>query len=409
MRYFLTLGIFFTSLVCTFAQEELRNNFACHERGGIGNTLEKLRKGETVRVAYLGGSITMAGNGWRSQTTAWLQEAYPDADVREINAGVSGTGSRLADFRLGRDVLSQRPDLLFIEFAVNDGGESVERIQRQMEGLVLQTWQANPRTDIVFVYTFCTGFARNLRDGKLPRSASAMEAVADFYGIPSVNFMKRVVEMEAAGRLVFTSDRPSTDAVLVFSKDGTHPGPEGHALYVQDLREAFDKMNDSSPQTHRFDLARTFSTDPILDGKMFAVTASMLRGNWKKMESGDRHFHFTQRLDEIWTTDTPGDSLTFSFRGTEAYLYDVVGPDGGQVWVTVDGKKSEKPLPRNDRYCIDHRSYRVTYGLVAAGLDPTKVHTVTLTLDTEKPFVEGGGRMLRVAKILLRGALCEPD
>jgi hypothetical protein len=41
-------------------------------RGGLSNVLSKLERGEAVRVAYLGGSIT-AQDGWRPKTfvTVW--------------------------------------------------------------------------------------------------------------------------------------------------------------------------------------------------------------------------------------------------------------------------------------------------------------------------------------------------
>ena len=43
-------------------------------------------------------------------------------DVAVYNAGMSGTGSALALFRLERDVLAFQPDLVLYEFVVNDGG-----------------------------------------------------------------------------------------------------------------------------------------------------------------------------------------------------------------------------------------------------------------------------------------------
>ncbi len=89
-------------------------------RGGWGNFVSKLRSGETVKVAYLGGSIT-AAPGWRVKTREWLSKEFPQAKVAEINAAIGGTGSDLGVFRLQRDALQHHPDLLFVEFAVNDG------------------------------------------------------------------------------------------------------------------------------------------------------------------------------------------------------------------------------------------------------------------------------------------------
>jgi lysophospholipase L1-like esterase len=86
-----------------------------------------------VTVAYLGGSIT-AMNGWRNKTTDWLRTTYPGATFKEIHAAIGGTGSDLGVFRLGRDVLAHKPDLLFVEFATNDGGQPPEQIWAQYGG-----------------------------------------------------------------------------------------------------------------------------------------------------------------------------------------------------------------------------------------------------------------------------------
>ena len=121
-------------------------------RAGLANFFAKARAGGPVTVAYFGGSIT-AANGWRPQTTTWLQQRYPKAQFTEINAAIGGTGSDLGVFRLGQDVLAHRPDLVFVEFAVNDGGATPEQIYRCMEGIVRQIRRADPTTDICFVYT----------------------------------------------------------------------------------------------------------------------------------------------------------------------------------------------------------------------------------------------------------------
>lgn len=121
-------------------------------RDGLPNFFAKVQAGGRVTVAYFGGSIT-AANGWRPQTTAWLRQHYPKADFTEVNAAIGGTGSDLGVFRLEHDVLAHRPDLVFIEFAVNDGGAPPEQIYRCMEGIVRQVRCADPATDICFVYT----------------------------------------------------------------------------------------------------------------------------------------------------------------------------------------------------------------------------------------------------------------
>lgn len=114
----------------------------------IKKAIEKAKAGEDVTLAYLGGSIT---EGFAASETK-NSDCYAETSYREfketfgagdgsnvhfINAGMSGTPSSLGIIRYQRDVLDQMeygdyPDILFIDFAVNDGddGETYESIIR---------------------------------------------------------------------------------------------------------------------------------------------------------------------------------------------------------------------------------------------------------------------------------------
>lgn len=350
-------------------------------REGLGNVLKKLNAGETVRVAYLGGSIT-AANGWRPKTTQWLKDHYPSAKIEEIHAAIGGTGSDLGVFRLQHDALQFKPDLLFVEFAVNDGGASPDRIWKAMEGIVRQTWEANPKTDICFVYTFRVNYEEDLRKGQCPQAASAMELLADHYGIPSVNFALKVVEMESAGKLIFKSDEP-VEGKLQFSKDGVHPLDAGHDIYTEILGGAIQQMASLPPVDHSAKLKTPFVADNWEAAKMVPISESMLSGDWKKLPEDDRlQRSFGKRMGQIYEATQPGSKLTFRIKGSTAKLYDLLGPDGGQVIITVDGKQRDKPVARFDSYCTYHRIATLS---LADGLDPNEVHTITVEIHPEQP------------------------
>lgn len=353
------------------------------ERTGLGNFLAKAEKGGPVRVAYLGGSIT-AANGWRMKTLKQFQEDFPAAQFSEINAAIGGTGSDLGVFRVGHDVLQHHPDLLFVEFAVNDGGASPEQIWRCMEGIVRQTWRQNPETDICFVYTFRVGFEKDYANGVCPRSISAMEHLAEHYGIPSIDFASKIVEEQNAGRLVYQTDAVPGDGVVWFSTDGVHPLDGGHEIYAQLVREFVQKMKGASrPVNHQPQLNVPFVADNWEQAKMVPLTSSMLTGDWKELAAdAPLSKSFSNRMGTIWEARTPGSQLTFRFRGSTAKVYDLLGPDGGQVRITIDGVAREKPVPRFDSYCTYHRI--ATLGL-AEGLDPNEVHTVQVELLAEQP------------------------
>ena len=360
-------------------------------RDGIPHFLDKVEKGEPVRVAYFGGSIT-AADGWRVQTLKKFNEEYSPAQFTEINAAIGGTGSSLGVYRLEHDVLRHNPDLVFIEFCVNDGGEAPEAIWRQLEGVLRQIWKHDLTTDVVFVYTFRVGHETSYLNGAVPRSVAATEILADFYGVPSLDFNIPVVELERAGKLVYQSEEP-VEGKLQFSTDGVHPLSQGHEIYTKVVWDAFEKMKAENktkaypaPETRRQKLEKTFVADNYENAKLVPIKESQLSGTWKPMPD-DSPLNWTKsRLgDVVYVSDEPGAKLTVRFRGSNLYVYDILGPDGGQVFVTVDGVKSERPVPRFDSYCT---YWRLATLCVAYGLDPNVEHEAIVEIDEEEPSRE---------------------
>jgi lysophospholipase L1-like esterase len=360
----------------------------CLPRGGLPNVFGRLARGETVRIAYLGGSIT-AQDGWRPKTLQWFRQQFPAAKVEEINAAIGGTGSDLGVFRLRHDVLDARPDLLFVEFAVNDGGAPATQIHRCLEGIVRQTWRADAMTDVCFVYTLAGGMLDTLKADRLPTSQAAMEQIADHYGIPSINLGREVARLEQAGRLVFQGDRPKTDAEkaalgdrILFSPDGVHPYPDtGHAVYLQAVVRGMDLIRPLG-RLGPHALVEPFTPDHLEAAQLVPLDRARLGPGWTKLDPTTNSLarNFGPRLPGLWLANQPGDSLEFRFRGTTVAIYDLVGPDCGQVRVSVDGGP-ETVRPRFDAYCTYHRLATLT---VAQGLSNT-THTVKVTIHPDQP------------------------
>ena len=91
----------------------------------------RAREGETLSVVFFGGSLTWSANatepnvtGFRGQMAKYFREKYPKARFTFTDAAIGGTGSALGMFRLERDVLKHHPDLVFLDFICNDGGEN---------------------------------------------------------------------------------------------------------------------------------------------------------------------------------------------------------------------------------------------------------------------------------------------
>jgi len=351
-------------------------------RGGLGNVFARLEAGKDVRVAYFGGSIT-AQNGWRPKTLGWFKQQFPKNNISEINAAIGGTGSDLGVFRYGRDVLAHKPHLVFVEFAVNDGGASPEPIYRAMEGIVRQTWAADPTTDLCFVYTIHRSQLPDLVGGNCPRAASAHETIAEYYGIPSINMALRVAQMETAGELIFRldPDQPTPpEGKIVFAPDDCHPSDAGHEIYLKVIADALNNTAMRS-KTEPHTLGNPFREDNWQRATLVPITPEMLQGSWQRMDPSEGlGKRFGDRLPELWNGSKPGDTIRFTFQGTMAGVYDLLGPDGGQVVCTVDGKTGD-PRPRFDYYCNYHRLASLK---IAADLEEGP-HSITIEIDAAQP------------------------
>ena len=386
-------------------------------REGIGNVLAKIRAGKPVSVAYFGGSITQM-DGWRRLSMDWLKAKYPTCAFTEIAAAIGGTGSDLGVYRYRQDVLAHKPDLVFVEFATNDRGRKPEAIWRNFEGIVRQTWQADPKTDIVFVYTITAPMMEDYGKGVSPRAASAMDQLADHFGIPSVDFGWRVAADVRKGRLVMSmgeketavpKETPNRDRVIneklktegkqLFARDGVHPALPGHGYYLESVKSAWAAMEELPAADHAKRLKDVFFDASLADAKMEALAPTMLTGDWRRLRKGEPQESFASRFGGSPCRATkPGSKLKFRFKGTRCKLYDLLGPACGQLWITVDGRRRAQPVPRFDSYCT---YYRLACMDVYDG--PGGIHDVEIELDRDQPSRQSVAFRLRDPKKELSG------
>jgi lysophospholipase L1-like esterase len=357
----------------------------CRPRGGLPNFFAKAKAGGDVRVAYLGGSIT-AAPGWRVFSLDRLKKDFPNARFSEVNAAIGGTGSDLGAFRVGHDVITHKPDLVFVEFAVNDAGALPEQTLATMEGIVRQILRADAATDICFVYTLSEPMLPDLAKGVFPCAASAMEAVADHYAIPSVHYGVEVSRRIADGTLVFKGEKPEKlDAAatpMLFSSDGVHPHVEtGHRLYADVLARSLATIQAAATTAVPHRLPEPLRADNWEKAKLIPIDESMLRGDWKRVTPADdeRAKSFASRMPVLWKAEKPGAELVVTFTGTRLGIYDLLGPGGGIVALQVDDGAA-KNVPRIDGYCTYWR-----IATLSTGSQPAGTHRVTLRLEASAP------------------------
>ncbi len=311
-------------------------------RGGLPNFFSKLNAGDTVRIAYMGGSITMQ-EGWRIETFDWLQAQYPATTLIQINAAVSGTGADFAACRARQDLLSHQPDMVFVEYRVNGGGGYEARA---IEGLIRQIWQGNPETDICMVYTIGEWMLKDLLNGHQYWFGKVMEIVANEYNIPSIDLGVEVVKQLKLGNLIFKGPGP-VEGKLVFSRDGVHPQDAGHILYSAIVARSLLTMNDQvQPQIHT--LPTPIEEKHFANASLLPVIKSTMSLGWEQVDN---------QADTIYTRDpkrsnsmlkgavkchSEGETISIEWEGVLIGFTTIPQGRGMEAEVSVDGEAPKR-------------------------------------------------------------------
>ncbi len=235
----LTVVIVMSSVFCSVgtvaAAEFSYKEYYTNRGNGLKNTFTKLTNGEEINIVYFGGSVTVgygqegSGNSWRELTGKWFTDNFPNATVNNIDVACGDTGSWFGLLRLENDVLSAEPDLVFIEFAINDYYYQIsyEQAARQFETIVRNLRKKFPNCDIVNVLTTDQGNVSALYNSdKLHAQAQAHDDVAKEYGIPTVRVGHALVDyIEYAG---------SSWGQYVI--DIVHPNNKGYKVYFEAVK-----------------------------------------------------------------------------------------------------------------------------------------------------------------------------
>ena len=329
----------------------------------LSNTYKKMKNGESVKVVYFGGSVTNGYGAsdeskysWRALTTAYLK-SVSSGTVTEINAAEGGTGSYFGAARFEYDVSSKKPDLVFIEFAINDvySGISAELSKANLEYMINNLYSANPYADIVIVLV-----TNKANYGTAYSSYRAHRAVADHYGIPIVD-----LGGEAYNRL------QGNYTGLFSNSDSVHPTDEGYKLYADIMKDALKELLVSAPAAQHKKPASMISKNGFVTLTNMQADSVNHSGwsiySWRNSKGAAYHSLYPKCLNPNSTTAT----LNLSFTGNTLGFIGTVKEKCTLTFV-VDGSRKKIFQGTANSSKIEHPLFE--------DLDNT-THTVTVKVD----------------------------
>ncbi|MFM9963409.1 MAG: alpha/beta fold hydrolase [Planctomycetaceae bacterium] len=153
-----------------------------------------------------------------------IKQAIPNANVKVINAGISGHSTENGLTRLDRDVLMHKPDLVTISFGLNDLTRlTEEQFGKNLETLVGRCRDANAQVVLCTPNSVITTGGRPIE--KVKRYCDVIRATGQSLKLP-------VCDQFAAGEAFRAKDAWAFRCIL---SDEIHPNMDGHKLMAQEL------------------------------------------------------------------------------------------------------------------------------------------------------------------------------
>lgn len=189
----------------------------------LENLRKKLESKQSIIYGAIGGSITQGAAASDGKRTAyaplfasWLSQRAP---CELINAGVGATTSMFGAFRVQQDMLYRKPDIITIEFAVNDVVNP--DVEASYEALVRQCVDSPGKPLVILIFTMCAD-GTNLQDRHVP--------IGVHYALPMLSYRDAVYPEIGNGGITWNTISP----------DEVHPNDCGHAFIAAMLERFID-------------------------------------------------------------------------------------------------------------------------------------------------------------------------
>lgn len=383
----------------TYQEMVTKSLYSSGNNARLKAVIEKARAGEDVTLAYIGGSITEGALAspnskcYAEVSATAFAEKYGKNNgekVHFINAGMSGTPSDLGVVRYNRDVINRlpagdHPDVLFIEFAVNDSG--CVTAGGGYEGLIRQALKSGSAVVLIFSVFKAESGGRVCENQYRPYGT--------YYDIPMISM----------GDATFDHFKEDGFYDWYFG-DNLHPNNTGYKLMsdcIMNLMDAVDKETAEADNITDIDSMTPKKTaayqgikilDASTDAKSDAAIGSIDAGGFNKKDNatGNYQYVYNGQKSAAWfpdnwmhTSTSGSDSLKLTLTcKTLMLVYKLSNSTSfGKADLYIDGAK------KTTINCYSASGWNNGAVCVALTADEAKSHNIELKMadgDESKSF-----------------------
>ena len=323
----------------------------------LADAMKRAQAGEKITIGTIGGSITQGtaasttDERYANRALQWWAKTFPKAQLDFVNAGIGATDSYIGVHRVDADLLSKKPDVVIVEFSVNDTDAALNL--QTYDSLVRKILQAENHPAVILLFT-------TQEDGTSLQDTHMQ--IGSAYNLPMISYKNAVLPEIEAGKFTWKDISP----------DNIHPNSVGHGIIGELLWSYFNSVYAKLDQIDTSDL--TFTATPVTKDLYAKGQLLDSKNLTPKTMQGFEQAEVSNQFPNDWATKEGGE-LTFEVTGSNI---------GVLYYKTVDGKSGQ--------YCVyvDDRLIQVLDGDFTGGWgnyaqaqqvytsDTPSTHTVTI-------------------------------
>ena len=190
-------------------------------------TINLVFHGHSVPAGYFKTPVVNTLEAYPYQLLRQIKARYPYAVVNVINTSIGGENSQSGEKRFKTEVLPHRPDVLFIDYALNDRRVGLAEARKAWVSMIDEALKRNIK---VILLTPSPDQRVNLLEAgnELEQHALQIEQLAEVYQIGLV---------DSYG--LFKQQAQHGERVADFMSQVNHPNEKGHALIADALMDYF--------------------------------------------------------------------------------------------------------------------------------------------------------------------------
>lgn len=185
--------------------------------------MRKAEKGEKLTIGFFGGSITQGclatkhEKSYSYRVFQWWRDTFPQAQISYVNGGIGGTTSHFGVSRIWEDLLMYQPDVVVVDFSVNDKKGQEEFFRETYEGVIRRILACQSRPAVLILNNVYYDSGVNMQE--------CHNEVGDWYHIPHVSMKDTLYRSMKEG--VYREQE--------LTQDGLHPCDKGHELIAGEI------------------------------------------------------------------------------------------------------------------------------------------------------------------------------